>query len=391
MPNTDLILSIVGLKVVAIRSSIPLEMDVEIDTPITCPHCQSKHYRKKHGYTRRIRHENFGKRSVYLWLKLWKYLCKGCSHFFRAPIPGVRKWQRATDAFKFEVCQLHQMGTSQKELARHRFLSCSTIERWFWQNLQRTDHAHQVFQCPKYLGIDEHRFSHKVPFATTLCDLGKHKILDILPGRSQDDLHASLMSLPGRDHVKMICMDLSETYRSIAKMYFPNAQIVADRFHVVRLVNQAFMKTFKEFDPTIKSHRGKLRLLRTHLWNLPPNKTQVLQKYLEKFPAIKVLFEAKQEIMTILLAKKSRTKQWKKLIRHFLKWKDQLKSCPLPYLQALGKTLDSWQEEIARMWRYSKNNGITEGFHRKMKLIQRRAYGFRNFENYRLRVKVLCG
>ena len=30
------------------------------------------------------------------------------------------------------------------------------------------------------------------------------------------------------------------------------------------------------------------------------------------------------------------------------------------------------------------------GFHRKMKLIQRRAYGFRNFENYRLRVKVLC-
>jgi hypothetical protein len=38
----------------------------------------------------------------------------------------------------------------------------------------------------------------------------------------------------------------------------------------------------------------------------------------------------------------------------------------------------------------SKNNGITEGFHRKMKLIQRRAYGFKNFENYRLRVKVLC-
>ncbi|MGL5742968.1 MAG: transposase, partial [Legionella sp.] len=38
-----------------------------------------------------------------------------------------------------------------------------------------------------------------------------------------------------------------------------------------------------------------------------------------------------------------------------------------------------------------KSNGITEGFHRKMKLIQRRAYGFRKFENYRVRVKVLCG
>ncbi len=47
--------------------------------------------------------------------------------------------------------------------------------------------------------------------------------------------------------------------------------------------------------------------------------------------------------------------------------------------------------EIAAMWRFTKNNCITEGFHRKMKLIQRRAYGFRNFENYRLRVIAACG
>ncbi len=43
------------------------------------------------------------------------------------------------------------------------------------------------------------------------------------------------------------------------------------------------------------------------------------------------------------------------------------------------------------MWRFTRNNGITEGFHRKMKLIQRRAYGFRSFENYRLRVIAQCG
>jgi len=41
--------------------------------------------------------------------------------------------------------------------------------------------------------------------------------------------------------------------------------------------------------------------------------------------------------------------------------------------------------------RFTKNNGITEGFHTKMEMISRRAYGFRNFENYRLRVRVLCG
>ncbi len=64
---------------------------------------------------------------------------------------------------------------------------------------------------------------------------------------------------------------------------------------------------------------------------------------------------------------------------------------PLAPLQTLAKTLYLWREEVVRMWRFTKNNGITEGFHRKMKLIQRRAYGFKNFENYRIRVKVLCG
>jgi transposase len=79
-----------------------------------------------------------------------------------------------------------------------------------------------------------------------------------------------------------------------------------------------------------------------------------------------------------------------KLIPKFLKWIDSLRNTPFPPLLTLADTLESWREEITRMWRFTRNNGITEGFHTKMELIQRRAYGFRNFENYRLRVIVLC-
>jgi transposase len=60
-------------------------------------------------------------------------------------------------------------------------------------------------------------------------------------------------------------------------------------------------------------------------------------------------------------------------------------------LRALTKTLQSWLEPIVGMWRFTKNNGITEGFHTKMEIVSRRAYGFRNFENYRLRVLTHCG
>lgn len=43
------------------------------------------------------------------------------------------------------------------------------------------------------------------------------------------------------------------------------------------------------------------------------------------------------------------------------------------------------------MWRFTRNNGITEGFHPVLELIDRQAFGFRNFGNHTMRGKVLCG
>lgn len=79
------------------------------------------------------------------------------------------------------------------------------------------------------------------------------------------------------------------------------------------------------------------------------------------------------------------------IIAFFTRLLKQLEDTGFDLFKTLGKTLKSWQHEILRMFVFPYSNGITEGFHRKMKLIQRRAYGFRNFENYRLRVIVLCG
>lgn len=78
------------------------------------------------------------------------------------------------------------------------------------------------------------------------------------------------------------------------------------------------------------------------------------------------------------------------LVNRFLKALHQLKDSGLAQLVKLGETLSSWAVEIATMWRFTRNNGITESFHTKMEVLQRQAYGFRNFENYRLRVRVMC-
>jgi len=86
--------------------------------------------------------------------------------------------------------------------------------------------------------------------------------------------------------------------------------------------------------------------------------------------------------------KSLKRKQAKQMLPKFLALLAQFEQCPA---RALAATLKSWLEPFVRMWRFTKSNGITEGFHAKREMISRRAYGFRNFENYRLRVLALCG
>jgi transposase len=113
--------------------------------------------------------------------------------------------------------------------------------------------------------------------------------------------------------------------------------------------------------------------------------------YLGKYPALELIYRFKQRLCYLLLKKHRTRRQCERLIPRFLRALDQLRQVGLPQLVQLGQTLSRWSQEIVAMWRFTRNNGITEGFHNKMELINRQAYGFRNFENYRLRVKVLCG
>ena len=99
-------------------------------------------------------------------------------------------------------------------------------------------------------------------------------------------------------------------------------------------------------------------------------------------------FNAIQQLVRLMLLKMLTRQRARAKLPRLLELLDQFRESPL---RALAKTLTSWLEPIVAMWRFSKNNGITEGFHNKMEMISRRASGFRNFENYRLRVLTHCG
>jgi transposase len=356
--------------------------------PISCPHCRSQRLRLKDKRLRQPRHESWGLRPCILELESSKFRCKDCGRTFWQRFPGILPRKRATEPFRRSVFVQHYDGVNRSRLGVREDIGGATVERWFHDYLQRELAESRGAPCPRVLGIDEHFFSRKAGFATTFCDLRKHKIFDVVLGRSEAALEDYLAKLPGKDRVRIVCMDLSSVYRAIVHKHFPNAKIVADRFHVIRLITHHFLACWREIDPVGAKHRGLLSLMRRHRHNLKPEQRAKLKLYFEQFPAIREIYRFKQRLCYLLLKKHRTRKQCIPLIKRLLTAIDDLQQSGFARLAQLGETLASWSVEIATMWRFTRNNGITEGFHTKMEVLQ--AYGFRNFKNYRLRVKIMC-
>src|SRR5690554_581718 len=280
---------------------------------LACIHCQQGSVRIKATHQRTLKHTRQGNQLMVLHLAVPKYHCTDCNRYFRHRFAGIRPRRRATEAYRLEVFEAHDGGVSQRQLTRTHQIGSATVERWYQSFIKQRVAELSGRTCPQVLGIDEHFFTRKKGFATTLVDLRNHKVFDVVLGRSEPSLRRYLSRLPGRENVKVVVMDLSETYRQIVRRYFPNAQIVADRFHVVRLVNHHFLKLWQQQDPVGRKHRGLLSLMRRHEWNLSGEQQDRLARYLEDYPVLKALYFAKQRLMRFLLLKTIKAKRARRL------------------------------------------------------------------------------
>lgn len=391
MINSELILGLPGYQITGIeRAAGQVRLRVRHAGPLACPNCGGLRLRSKGRCDRTLRHEDWGLRHVVIDLEARKFQCRECGRHFRQRFPGILPWQRASEAFQRQIFRFHLDGINRSLLARREGIGPATVQRYFEAGLKRQFGQWHPPRCPPVLGIDEHFFTRRQGFATTLCDLRRHKVYDVVLGRSEAALAAYFERLDGKADVKLVCMDLSSTYRSLVRKHFPNALIVADRFHVIRLINHHFLACWRDLDPAGSKNRGLLSLMRRHRHNLKPEQVVRLMNYLSGQPALELIYRFKQRLCDLLLKKRRSRKQCRPLAARLLKAIAQLRLSGLAQLAALGETLYTWRNEIGLMWRFTRNNSMTEGFHTKMELINRQAYGFRNFNNYRMRVKVLC-
>lgn len=392
MPVVEPIIGMEEYKLVSTHGCNPVEIHAEFIGKLICVYCESADLRKKDTFWREIRHFCLGLRNTYIKIKTHKFHCRSCRKYFNSRLPGILPYQQSSEMFKEEVAVRHHQGYAKSRLGEAVKVSSSTVERYYQRYLRLRDRMKVNAYCPKILGIDEKHFTRKLGFMTTFADLQRRKVFDLALGRSEKSLERFIGNIPHKENCKVVLMDLCDPFRAMARKHFPNALIVADRFHVIKLVNHHFVKTWALLDEEGRKNRGLTSLMRRHEWNLKDEAQRArLRNYLQSCAGLEAVYDFKQSLTALLLSKISTRKQAKPLLHQFTNAIRQLQASGFKPLITLGNTLQRWQEEIVRMWRFKKTNSITEGLHNRMEEILRRAYGMRNFQNFRLRVKAFCG
>ena len=304
--------------------------------PKSCPGCSGSNLRNRGRIVRKVRHVCWATERVWLLLEGHRWRCRGCGLQFRERFPGVLPFQHSSEAFRSHVFHDHWDGINRSRVARREGIGSATVERHCAHFLERLAAERSGNPCPQVLGIDEHFFSRKQGYATTFCDLKNHSVYDVVLGRSEASLESYLQRLNAKENVRVICIDLAPVYRVIIRKHFPNARIVADRFHVIRIINHHFLACWRELDPVGSRNRGLLSLMRRHRHRLSLEQSENLQRYLAQCPVLGEIYRFKQRLCYLLLKKNRNRKQCEKLAPRFLRAVYQLQQAGLPQLVSLG-------------------------------------------------------
>jgi transposase len=240
-------------------------------------------------------------------------------------------------------------------------------------------------------------------FETNFVDLaGPQGLLGQTSGRTKANVIAWLdeRGQAWKDAVRVVAMDPCATYRAAVREALPNARIVADHFHLVRLANQAVTDVRRRVTWDTHGRRGRKsdpawaarrRLLRGRERLSNTQFVKMWNDLVDGDATGKILtaWIAKEELRALLAT--ARTGGQRHDVAHRLhRFNSWCATSGLPELERLAATIEAWWPEVLGFLQTGITNAGTEATNRTVKTAARTAYGFRNLNNQRRRVRFAC-
>ena len=333
-----------------------------------------------------LKDEPMRRSVITLRIKKRRYYCKTCRKPFTEPLSGVMPRRRTTQRYREALMIACEKYSSLKQVREDFRCSSSLLYKVLYEQLGRK--IKQIdYPWPKKVGIDEHFVSRKYghpEFMTVFTDLKNHRVRECVLGKTKQGLLEKVAHIEGRRNVEWVTIDMSDVYRGFALEQFPKAQIVADKFHVLRLFTHVLNR--HRIDITGDKRRNPVRkLLLRNRKKLKPYERQALDSWLKLHPHIKEAYEWKEHFHNLY-----RMKGHRRAEARLEKLLIAMKFSIIPEIKRLQRTLERWKDEILNYFKCGLTNAMTEGFNRVASLVKNRAFGYRNQNNYRLRFLSAC-
>lgn len=313
----------------------------------------------------------------------------------------------------WSIAQMRRENVSVAGIARQLGIDWHTVWKAIRPVLSEAAAQEHRYTTVTTLGVDEHIWHHvdrrrRGPKELTgMVDLTRDahgrvraRLLDLVPGRT-GAAYADWLAKRSegfRGGITVATLDPFAGYKTAIDAQLEDATAVLDAFHVVKLGTGAVDDVRRRVQLDIHGHRGRKgdplygirKVLQSGAENLTENQCARLEKIITADPRheeVFLAFQCAQELRSAYQHKDLRAGH-----RIALKVLDSFPSCPVPEIARLGRTLRRWRDAFLAYFTTDRaNNGGTEAVNGLIELARRVARGFRNRENYRLRMLLIGG
>lgn len=355
---------------------------------VMCPECSRLTSKLVDATPKVYKDLNVLNRVCHIEIDHRRFECCECFKTFMEPLAFAGPNRHYTDRFESEVyecCQETNAVYAGKKFGISDKTAASIYQSVALQKLEKQTPSKPIEE----IGIDEismHK-GHK-DFVLVITDITNKRVLEVLPDRKKetvkDFLHGLSESL--KHGIKAVAIDLWSAYRSAVEEELPEAIIVADRFHVMQNLNKALDTCRKKEkraskDDEIWKH-AKYTLLKNQE-DLSDEERIILAKVCGASNSLKICYDLKESFRAIFNHTDNRDEAQNKLYS----WIFDVVKSDLEEYYSFVKTLLNWGENIVNYFVNRLSSGFVEGVNNKIKLIKRKAFGFVNFENFRIKIK----
>lgn len=277
---------------------------------------------------------------------------------------------------------------------------------WHTANQAVAEHTDPVIDDParfdgvSAIGVDEKRFlnatvEHRTEFTTQIFDLGRRRLLDVVPGRSRavlDEWFAARGEM-WCARIQLATLDPAAGYRRALDEHLPNATRVVDHFHAVKLANQMIDDVRRRTQQVALGHRGRnadplfriRRVLLTGDERLGAERFEWMRALLEQGDPdgeVRAAWVAKELLRDVYAAVDLAHARRRLMV--FYQW---AADADVAEITRLARTIDRWSDEVlAYHQTRGASNGRVENMHMLAEKLRRTAHGFTNHQNYRRRL-----